>query len=598
MKKKVSDIIVEFIVSKGINKVFLLTGGGIMHLTDSIGKYNELEYICNYHEQACAIAAEGYARVTGKPGVCFGTTGPGIVNALSGVIGAWHDSIPMLVFGGQVRTSVMADFNKIRQLGPQEGNVVEIAKPMTKYAVKIIEPKTILYELNKAYNIATSGRPGPVYIEVPLDIQAAEIDYENLVTFINKETEEVNPTSLNFHVKNVIEILRNSKYPILFPGNGIRIGDAFNEWREFVNLLNIPVVLPYTAKDLLAEDDLNNMGVIGTNGQRRANFAVQNSDLFISLASGISTSKIGFNSAGFAPKAKKIIVDIDEGQVFFQSVKGDVSIIADIKQFLSLAIKELNKNPYLPNHKWKEICKYWKIKYPLLVKEYYDDKKHVNMYVFSNTISNFINENEIIVCGNGFDCASVYQVFNNKTNQRILISGNWGAMGWDLPTAVGSCIANDKKRTILITGDGSIMLNIQELLTISTNKLPIKIFIFNNKGYASIRATQNNLLNNHLVGSDFNTGISNPNFEKLANSFGLNYYYINNNEKITEISNQIFNNSEPSICEVNLAYDIFITPKALAFKKADGTMESKPLEDMFPFLPKDEVDYNMNLINQ
>jgi acetolactate synthase-1/2/3 large subunit len=593
--KKVSDIISDFIESKKIDTVFLLTGGGIMHLTDSIGMNKNIEYVCNFHEQACAIAAEGYARVTGKPGVCFGTTGPGIANALSGVIGAWHDSIPLMVFGGQVRTSTMADFSKIRQFGPQEGNIMEVAKPMTKYAVSIRVPEMILYELEKAYTISISDRPGPVFLEIPLDIQSAFVDEKNLVKFY-PDYNLIDDANIEIDVNNFLELLYNSKKPILFPGNGIRISNSYDLWREFFSLINVPAVLPYCAIDLLSENDELNMGVIGTNGQRRANFAVQNADLFISISSGISISKIGFNPSLFAPSSKKVIIDIDEGQLENQVIKGDFKIKVDVKKFLTLCINKLKSNPYKYNLKWIEACKYWKNRYKLITEDYYLDKEHVNMYVFTNTLSELINNETVVVTGNGFDAVSVYQVFKTKVSQRVLIPGNWGSMGWDLPTAVGACFANSKKQTILITGDGSIMLNIQELLTIRNYNLPVKIFIFNNKGYASIRATQNNLLNGHLVGSDENTGIKNPNFKDLAKAFGFDYYYINNNNEILDVATQALDNEKFSICEINLAYDLKITPKAIAFKKEDGTLESKPLEDMFPFLPKTEIDHNMNLV--
>jgi acetolactate synthase-1/2/3 large subunit len=593
--KKVSDIIAEFIESKSIDKVFLLTGGGIMHLTDSIAKIESIEYVCNFHEQACAIAAEGYSRVAGKPGVCFSTTGPGIINALSGVIGAWHDSIPLIVFGGQVRTSTMADFNKIRQFGPQEGNVLDVAKPMTKYSVSIRDPNAILYELEKSYQICISGRPGPVFIEVPLDIQSALVDENNLIVYENQK-EISHHNSIKDKIELFISLLRDSKKPILFPGNGIRISNSYDLWREFFELINIPAVLPYCAIDLLSEDDELNMGVIGTNGQRRANFAVQNADLFISVASGISISKIGFNPTLFAPNSKKVVIDIDEGQLNNQIILGDLIIQVDVNVFLRECIIKLKESQYLSNPKWLEACKYWKTKYPLITNDYFHDKEHVNMYVFTNMLSEMINDDNIVVTGNGFDAVSVYQVFKTKKFQRVLIPGNWGAMGWDLPTVVGACFANHKKQTILITGDGSIMLNIQELLTIRNYNLPIKIFIFNNKGYASIRATQINLLNGHLVGSDENTGVKNPSFEYLAKAFDFNYFVINGNDEISEVAEKVLKENRFSICEINLSYDVKITPKAIAFKKEDGTLESKPLEDMFPFLPEEEIKYNMNLV--
>jgi acetolactate synthase-1/2/3 large subunit len=598
--KKVSDIVSDFIESKNINSVFLLTGGGIMHLTDSIKTNKKINFFCNYHEQASAISAEGYARITGKPGICISTIGPGIANALSGAIGAWHDSIPIILICGQVRKGLNADFSKIRQFGPQEANIIEMAKSITKYSVTIDNPDNILYELEKAYVKSISDRPGPVLIEIPLDIQASYVEENSIKNYI----QEVNSNNLISDKKklviNCINEIRKSKFPIIFPGNGIRLGNAFDLWSEFHQILKIPCVLPYTGRDLLPENLNYNLGIIGTLGQRRANFAVQNSDCFLSLASGINITKIGFNVSGFAPKAKKIILDIDHGQVYNQAVNPDLGIVMDIKEFLQIAIEELKKNPIVINKKWIDTCEFWKMKYPVISKKFYDDKEHVNMYIFHKSLSDLLDENYFIVTGNGMEAQSLFQTFETKNEQRILIPGNWGAMGWDLPTAVGAAVvAKEKnKKVVLLTGDGSIMLNIQELMTIKCNNLPVKIFIFNNKGYGLIRSTQKNLLNDNLIGSDFESGILNPDYKSLAKAFGFAYELVNNNDEILEKLPNILNCNAQIICELNIAYNVTIEPKSIAFKNDKGVLESKPLEDMYPFLPKEEVEMNMNLLNK
>jgi acetolactate synthase-1/2/3 large subunit len=598
MRKKVSDLVIDFLEEKGIYNVFLLTGGGIMHLTDSLANSKKVKYTCNYHEQASAIAAEGYARVSNKPAVCMSTIGPGIANALSGAIGAWHDSIPIILICGQVKSEIKADFTKIRQRGPQEADILSIAKPITKYAVSITNPNSIKYELEKAYQISRLGRPGPVLIEIPLDIQASIIECDDLIIYKNNDDKhEILDADREIVIK-VLNYIRNSNFPILFPGNGIKLANAFNEWVRFYYLLNIPCVLPLTAKDLLPDDYDYNLGIIGTLGQRRANFAVQNSDCFISLASGINVSKIGFNINGFAPNAIKIILDIDHGQIYYQALRPDFGIEMDVKVFLTIAIDELKRNPIKSKKKWLEACKFWKEKYKIITPDFYIDKKHVNMYVFHDMISNICDNDSIIVTGNGMEAQSLFQSFKNKKGQQILIPGNWGAMGWDLPTAVGAATYAKKhnKKVILITGDGSIMLNIQELLTVKYNDLPIKIFVFNNKGYALIRTTQETLLNNNLVGSDNKTGVINPDFKLLGNSFRIKYDIINNNQEIEKKLIKILNSDEQILCEVNISYDAKVVPKSIAFKNSEGIIESKPLEDMYPFLPKDEIEMNMNLL--
>lgn len=592
MKKTVSEITAEYIASKGIDKVFLLTGGGIMYLTDAFAKNENIDYICNFHEQACAIAAEGYSRVSGKPGVCLVTTGPGASNAISGALSAWHDSIPLIIICGQVRSNIIANnYDSIRQIGPQEANIIELAKSLTKFAISVRNKEDIYKILDEAYEKATTGRPGPVLIEIPLDIQSSIVDNCEFISqqIVQTSEKDICDEEIDLFFKE----LQKSQYPILFPGNGIRISNSYDLWMTFLNKINVPVVLPYCAKDLVSFENPLNLGVVGTNGQRPANFAVQNCDLFISLASGLSISKIGFNAAGFAPDAKKIAIDIDKSQLTAHPINIDFRIQGDIKTFLEKSIEWLNKNTFKVNDKWINACKYWKTKYPMRNNGWEIDNSHVNMYNFIEKLSNKIDNNSIILTGNGYECPGVYQSFQVKEGQRVLISGNWGAMGWDLPAAVGASVASNKM-VYLLTGDGSIMLNIQELLTIKTNKLPIKIFVFNNKGYAAIRFTQNNLLNGYLVGADFQTGLSNPSFEFLSKSFDMKYFKIDNNSEIDLQIDKVLKENGPVLCELNISEDVRIEPKAQAIKNADGTITSKPLNDMYPYLPVEEIDFNNN----
>jgi acetolactate synthase-1/2/3 large subunit len=595
---KLSDYVMNFLFEKGIHDIFLVSGGGIMHMLDSVGRNPDMNYYCNYHEQACAISAEGYARIRNGVGACLVTVGPGGSNALSGMLGAWYDSIPIIVICGQVRRNLIADYSKVRQIGPQEGNNIAMARPVTKYATVVLDPNMIRYELELAYYKATSGRPGPVWLDIPLDVQDSQIDETQLPSYNppKSETNEDGAILVN-HVKEAIEIIRNAKRPLLLCGNGIHLSNSEELLKKLLNRLNIPIVLPDAAKDLIAEDHPLNIGIFGTAGQRRANFAVQNSDCILSLGAGLCLKKVGFNFQGFAPKAKKIVVDIDEGQLYSQVIKPDLPIQADVRLFMEEMLDQLKTTSIKSFPEWIDACSQWKERYPLIVDEYHTDTEHVNSYVFMDKLSNFLSSSDALVAGNGLDTVSYIQVYKVKEGQRTYTSINWGAMGWDLPLTIGTCVGKGKTRTICITGDGSLQWNIQELLTIKNYNLPIKIFVFNNRGYSSIRATQKTFFNGRFVGSDESSGVSNPDFELLAKAYGLEYVNILNNEAIDQGIKQVLEGNSPVLCEVNISPEQGITPKASSFVRDDGTIESRPLEDMFPFLPREEVWENMHLFD-
>jgi acetolactate synthase I/II/III large subunit len=594
---KLSDFVVKFLVEKGIRDIFLVSGGGIMHLLDAVGRNPDINYYCNYHEQACAISAEGYARVRNDVGACLVTVGPGGSNAISGMLGAWYDSIPMIVICGQVRQNIIADYSKVRQIGPQEGNNLAMAKPVTKYANVVLDANMIKYELELAYHKATSGRPGPVWLDIPLDIQDSQVDESQLLSYKPEEESANRKAQLSNDVKNALEMVRNAKKPLLLCGNGIHLSGSEALLKKLLEKLNIPIVLPDSAKDLVPEDYPLYIGIFGTAGQRRANFAVQNSDCILSLGAGLCIKKVGFNYKGFAPNAKKIVVDIDEGQIYHQVITPDLPVQADVRFFLEEMLEQLNTVSIKPFARWLEACAKWKERYPLILDEYYADREYVNSYVFVDKLSDLLSNSDALVAGNGLDTVSYIQVFKVKEGQRAYTSINWGAMGWDLPLAVGTCVGNGKKRTICITGDGSLQWNVQELLTIKKYNLPIKIFLFNNRGYSSIRATQKTFYNGRFVGSDESSGVSNPNFEFLAKAYGLEYVNILNNDGIEPGIRQALIKEGPVLCEVNISPEQGITPKASSFVRDDGKIESRPLEDMFPFLPREEIWENMHLFD-
>ncbi len=583
----VSDYVIDFLARKGIRDLFLVSGGGIMYLLDSVGRSKDVRYFCSYHEQAAVVEAEAYARIRNGVGACLVTTGPGGANAVSALPAAWVDSIPLIVISGQVKRELIADYQKIRQIGPQQANVIGMARPVTKYASVVLDPAMIRYELECAYAHATGGRPGPVYLEIPVDVQGAQIDPEKLQGFGSEKSCDAEGR-LSQEVASVLGEIRKAKRPILVCGNGIHRANAQGLLRSVLERLHIPIALPLTAKDIIEEDHPMNIGVFGTAGQRRANFAIQNSDCLIALGAGLNSQKIGFNVAGFAPKARKVVVDIDDAQLKYQILRPDLGIQADAGDFLRELLKQLDGSGYAAPDRWLAACARWRATYPLIVPEYLTDPEHVNSYVFYDRLAEVIDASDVIVTGNALDTTSYFQAYRVKKGQRTINSG-WGAMGWCLPMAIGACIGNGLRRTLCVTGDGSFQFNSQELLTMSRYRLPIKIFVFNNKGYSNIRGTQESFFEGRYVGSDFDSGLANPDFAKLAEAFGFGYCSIRINAELEHGIRKALATDGCVICEVNISSEQRIFPKASAFRRPDGTFESRPLEDMAPFLPREEV---------
>jgi acetolactate synthase-1/2/3 large subunit len=593
----VSDFIVDFLVKKGISDIFLVSGGGIMHLCDAVVRNKKIRYISNHHEQASAICAEAYARIRNGLSACIVTTGPGGTNALTGVAGAWTDSVPVMIISGQVRTNIIADYRKLRQLGPQELNVVEMAKPITKYVKTIKDPNTIRYELEKAFYFATTGRPGPVWLDVPLDIQSAIVDKRKLTPFIPPVINMQDKIEkLEKNISKVFNLLNKSKRPLLILGHGVRLAHAEKELINFIKKLNAPIVLPYNGMDLVPYDEPLLVGKFGPVGNRSGNFALQNADLLIVIGASLSLASRGFDIKGFAPKAKKIMVDIDKGELTKSTITLDLAIQADAKDFIKYFIRKAGRNNFSFDSRWYNACSDWKNKYPAVIPEFYKDKKYVNTYVFMDVLSDILTEKDIVLSGNSLDAVSLYQAFKVKKGQRVFTNENLGAMGWCLPASIGACVKS-KNQTILVTGDGSIQFNIQELATISYYKFPVKIFIVNNDGYESIRSTQGNFFEGRFVGSDKHSGISNPDFRKLAAAYNLPFYTIKNNSQIKVILKKIVKEPGPVLCELVVNPDQHRVPKATSFRKADGTMESRPIHDMAPFLDREEVEKNMSLFD-
>ena len=594
---KLSDYVADTLARHyGVTDVFLVSGGGIMHLLDSFGNHPAMTYHATFHEQAAVVAAEGYARRSGRLGVALATVGPGAGNAVAGLPGAWIDSIPVLVIVGQVRQDIIANYSMQRTYGPQEANTLDMARPVTKYAVSVRDARTVREHIDRAVHTALSGRPGPVWLEFPLDVQGAEIEEATLVGWV-PESDKNARERVREQARLVASLLHGSERPLLVPGNGIRLSGSEHLLEELMRKSNIPAILPITAKDLIAEDHPNYVGVFGTAGQRRANFAVQNADTLLALGAGLNIQKCGFNVAGFAPNASKIVVDIDEAQLSHQALKPDVPVLADVKPFLEELISALNDFPAKPSQRWTLACQNWKRNYPLITDDYRENREYVNSYIFMDVLSDCMRADDTLVPGAGLDTVSAYQAFRVKGGQRALISG-WGSMGWDLPLSIGASWANNKGRVVTVTGDGSIQWNIQELQTIRLAQLPLKIFIFNNRGFSSIRATQNNFFDGRHIASSPESGVDNPDFELLAKAYGMSYSQIRDNASLKAGITSALASEGPTICEVFLAPEQSVSPKASAFRRPDGTFESRPFEDMAPFLPREEVYANMHLFDE
>jgi acetolactate synthase-1/2/3 large subunit len=587
-----SDYVIRFLAENGIRDLFLVSGGAIMHLLDAVGRNSDLRYYCNYHEQACVASAEGYARIRNAVGACLVTGGPGTANAISALPAAWVDSVPLMVICGNVRQELIADPSKLRQIGPQETNLLAMARPVAKYVRSVRDPESIRYELEYAYALAGSGRPGPVLLEIPLDVQGAQIVPERLRAYQAPPNGQ-DQRELAAQAAQVIQSVRAAKRPILVVGNGIHRAHALGLLRSLLDVLCIPVVLPVTGKDLLEEDHPMNIGVFGTAGQRRANFAIQNSDCLLAIGAGLNMVKIGFDVKGFAPKALKIIVDIDEGQLKYQVVRPHQGVLADAAEFLGEMLNQLRCSPYAAPARWLSACASWKSRYPLIVPEYLSDPAHVNSYVFWDRLADLIDPATTIVTGNALDTTSYFQAYRVPRGQRTINSG-WGSMGWCLPLAIGACIGQGLRPLVCVTGDGSFQFNSHELLTISRYRLPIRVFVLNNQGYSNIRATQETFFEGRYVGSDCASGVMNPDFCQLAAAYGLAYFRIENNDALESGIGKALAGPAPALIEVNLSPEQRIFPKASAFRRPDGSFESRPLEDMAPFLPREEVWENMH----
>jgi acetolactate synthase-1/2/3 large subunit len=594
---KVSDYIAKRLTEHGISDVFMISGGGAMHLNDSLGNHPKLKYWTNHHEQACAIAAEGYYRVLGRMAVVNVTSGPGGLNCLTGVMGQWTDSIPVLYISGQVKyetTTYSCKGIGLRQLGDQEIDIISVVKSLTKYSVLLDDPYDVKRVIDKAIFIANNGRKGPVWIDIPLNVQAATIDETILKEYDSAEdSPSANNAELIEKVNEVIKQLLNSKRPVIIAGHGIRLSGSLYAFRQLLENMAIPVVTTFNGIDLISTDHPNYAGRIGTLGNRSGNFTLQNADLILCLGSRNNIRQASYNWQNFAHKAIKIIVDIDQAELLKPTVKPDIPILADIKSFCENLLVRMSKESLPDFSKWMKWTKERLQKYPSVLPEY-KDSKSIHPYYFVERLTELLDSDSILVAGNGTACVAAFQAAIVKEGQRMFWNSGCAAMGYDLPAAIGASIAMGGKEVICLAGDGSIQMNIQELQTLVQYNLPIKIFYLNNAGYISIKQTQDNFFEGRRVACDKSSGVSFPNIIELAKAYNLPSASMSATDDIVNKLKKILCQSGPVLCEVVLKHNYIFSPKVSSEKLPDGRMISKPLEDMFPFLDRDE--YNSNLV--
>lgn len=590
---KLSDYVYKYIANLKVNHVFVLSGGGCMYLVDSLGRNKKITYVSCLHEQGAAIAAGAYAQYTNNLGTALVTTGPGGTNAITGVAAAWVESIPLLMISGQVKRQDISFSNGTRSLGFQEIKIISVVKTICKYAVTVTDPMEIKYHLEKAVYLARSGRPGPVWLDIPLDVQASMIDEQKLKGFI-PQSQKTTIKSIKNQISQLINLINQAQRPVILAGYGIKLSNAQDNFYKLINKLGIPVLTTWKAIDLLSEDDPFYCGRPGAIGQRGANFVQQNSDLLISIGARLDLGQIAYSYKNFARAAKKIIIDIDQVELDKLKFDNQLKICTSADVFINELLQQthfIKKNLWTD---WLKRCKDWNRKYPVVLPEYKKQKNNVNTYALVDLLSEKLSDKDVIVPGSSGACSDVFmQAFRVKKGQKILNTPGFGAMGFGLPASIGACIASGLKRTICINGDGGFQLNIHELATVSRLKLPIKYFILNNQGYGSIKTTQRNYFKGFYVASGPESGVVLPPIAKVAQAYGIASVIIKNYLDLKKKIDFILNSPGPMICDVSIDPEEQVMPKLTSQIKPDGTIVSKPMEDLWPFLDRKEFEANM-----
>lgn len=582
---KLSDYVWKYIEQLGVRHVFMFPGGGAMHLVDSLGKNENLEYVTLLHEQACAMAAETYSRIDYNLGVALVTTGPGGTNTITGVAAAWLESTPMLVISGQAKLSDLKDEYGVRQRGNQEIGIVDIVSSITKYAAMVKNPQQIRYHLDKAVYEAKNGRPGPVWLDIPLDVQASEIDADSLVEFVPEADGDNDENELQQQVLMVVNLLKRAKRPVIIAGQGIERNNGKAILRALVEKLQIPVLFSWIAVELLEFEHPCNLGKPGMVAPRYSNFVMQDSDLILAIGTRLDPAMIGYDPADFAPNAKKVIVDIDSSELNKFSFDIELKIQADATTFIT-KLNESTENICLDREvkNWLSQCQMWKQQYPILLEEFKQDEGAVNPYFFVDTLSNELQDDDVVIPGSSGAGIDVFWLgIKNKKNQRMLATGSLGSMGYGIPAAIGACLASGK-RTICVEGDGSLQLNIQELASIVGMQLPIKIFVNGNGGYLSIMNMQRGHFKGNFVGANADSHLYLPDICAVAKAYGLKTFEIRTHEETTEVIFKVLATEGPVLCYVHMRDDVAIQPKVISRVAENGSMVSGKLRELWPFI--------------
>jgi acetolactate synthase-1/2/3 large subunit len=589
---RVADYIFQTLVEHGVRDVFLITGGAAMHLNDAIGRTKGLSWTCCHHEQACAMAAASYYRLTNRLAAVNVTAGPGGTNTITGVFGAYTESLGMIVISGQGKfeTTVPSTGLPLRQLGDQEAPITGIVGPITKYAVMVTDPQTIRYHVEKALYLATEGRPGPVWLDIPMNVQGATIEPGELPGFTPEPPAKV---SLEQTAREIARRLAQSERPVIFAGSGIRLAYAEQQFLELVDRWRIPVVTGFNAHDLIWDEHPCYVGRQGTIGDRAGNFAVQNSDVLLILGSRLTIRQISYNWENFAPNAFKILVDIDEAELKKPTIRPDLAVHADVADVLRALLQSPPSPRPAAHASWLDWCLDRKQRYPVVLSAYEDDSRGVNPYVFVRELFRALPDDAIVVTGDGSSCVMTFQAATLKRGQRLYSDGGCAPMGFDLPAAIGACVGSGRKRVLCLAGDGSIQMNIQELQTIATNRLPITIFVLNNRGYLSIRLTQKSFFPDNPIGTGPESGVGIPDFVAIAAAYGIPSSSVRTHAELEPRIAEALRAEGPHLFELFLDPEQPFSPRISSRRLPDGRMVSAPLEDMYPFLDREELEQNM-----
>jgi len=566
-----------------------------MHLVDSVGRNHDITYICNLHEQAAAIAADAYGQYTNNLGVALVTTGPGGTNTITGVAAAWLDSTACLFISGQVKRADLVGERGVRQMGFQEINIVKLVESVTKYAVTVTEPNSIRYHLEKAVYLAQTGRPGPVWIDIPLDVQAAMVEESELAGFNSSEADiPTDSVLLRQQVNASIELFNESQRPVLLVGNGVRLAKGQAEFLRLIEILKAPVLTTWRAIDFLPETHWLFAGRPGAVGQRGANFTQQNADYLLIIGARMDLGQTGYNHQNLARAAKKVMVDIDATEICKMMTPIDIPVNADARAFLEEFLRRSNKIIPKDRSSWLKKCKDWQARYPVVSPEYWHERKYVNHYVLIDVLSDEMSAGDLLIPGSsGACCEATMQAFRMKQGIRSFYTPGLGAMGFGVPAAIGGCIASGGRRTVCIDGDGGFHMNSRELEVVKRLNLPIKFFVLNNQGYGSIRFTQRNYFGGHFVASDIQSGLTLPDISKIGQAYGIATRRLLNHTDIRREVREVLETEDPVVCEVMVSPDQVTIPRLSSMQQPDGSILSKPLEDLWPFLDRQEFLSNM-----